>query len=296
MKNKLWAGIGSLVLAMAVTLPSFAETVIEKVARTGVLTVSTRTDIIPYSYVDDKNELVGYSIDVTNLIKNELEKRLGKEIFVDYVIEEDISDRIEKIINREIDLACTTAFTWEREQVVDFSESYSITGLRLLVKKGSSLGAPESLVGKRIGTLPKTFAESAIKLIQPEAIIVPTTTVEEGFAALRDGKVDALVGDSVILDGQRQTMNPDNYELVPTEPYARFGMACILPENDSSFRELVNYSLLKMMDNYLAGEQAAVEIIERWFGPQGVVSIDENLLKSFFQFTIITREQIPPSK
>jgi hypothetical protein len=37
-------------------------------------------------------------------------------------------------------------------------------------------------------------------------------------------------------------------------------------------------------------------MIQSWFGPQGVVSIDENLLKTFFQFTIITREQIPPSQ
>ena len=153
---------------------SLAETVIEKVARTGVLTVGTRIDVIPYAYVDDQGDLIGYSVDMTNLIKEELEKQLDKEITIQTVVEEKFEDRIPQIVNGEVDLACSTAFTWERDKFVDFSVSYGLSGVRLLAKRDSGIDdEPETLVGKRIGIAPHTISESTMKFIQPQVTLVP---------------------------------------------------------------------------------------------------------------------------
>jgi polar amino acid transport system substrate-binding protein len=287
----------SLIGTIALAAPVWAETVIEKVARTGVLTVGTRIDTVPYAYVNDRQELVGYSIDVLNLIKQQLEEQLGKEITLQIVVEEEFTDRIPQIVNREVDISCQTAFTWERDRLVDFSLSYSISGIRLLVPRDSKLdGSPDSLIGKRIGIAPNNVAEATMKLVQPQATLVPVQDVEDGFKSLDEGKIDALAGDTVILAGTALKRNPDNYRLTPTEdPYARYGIACMVPENDSSFLDLVNYSIVKLMQGYLTGEKRSVEMVNRSFGPEGLVPLPPELIRDFFQTIIITREQIPLS-
>lgn len=283
-----------LILILFLPRSSLAETVIEKVARTGVLTVGTRIDIIPYTYVNDQEQLVGYSVDMTNLIKEELERQLDREITIQTVVEEKFEDRIPQIVNGAVDIACSTAFTWERDKFVDFSVSYGLSGVRLLAKQDSGIDdAPESLVGKRIGIAPHTISESTMKFIQPQVTLVPIEDVDQGFKALQSGEIDAIAGDTIVLAGVVQRDNPDDYKLRPIQPYARYGIACMMPENDSSFRDLVNYSLVKFMQGFVINEKSSTDIVDRWFGRQeGVVEIAPELIRDFFKNIVISHEQI----
>ena len=283
-----------LILMLLSPRSSLAETVIEKVARTGVLTVGTRIDVIPYAYVNDQQQLVGYSVDMVNLIKEELERQLEREVTLQTVVEEKFADRIPQIVNGKVDLACTTAFTWERDKFVDFSVSYGISGVRLLTKQDSAIDdSPESLVDQRIGIAPNTISESTMKSIQPQTTLVPIEDVDQGFEALQSGEIDAIAGDTVILAGVVQRDNPEDYQLRPIQPYARYGIACMVPENDSSFRDLVNYSLVKFMQGFVNNEDLATEVVYRWFGRQeGVVEIPPELIRDFFKNIVISHEQI----
>lgn len=295
MFKKLSSAALGLLLALSCAQPSWAETVMEKVSRTGILTVGTRFDLIPYSYTDDKGSLVGYSIDALNVLKKQLETHLGKEITMQMVESNNPGNSIALLQKGDIDIACSTAFTWERDKYVDFSNSYSISGIRLVTKAGSNLGTPESLAGKRIGIGENTIAADVMKLVQPKAILVPNIeSVEQGFALLNEGKVDALAGDSIILGGTIQPLGANNYKLTPEEPYARFGMACMVPENNSAFLNLVNYSLVKLMQGYVNQEKPYVDMVNRWFGKDGVVPLPAELISSFFETIIVERAQIPP--
>ncbi len=296
MPPKLLLSIFSLLLALTWAKSACAETVVEKVARTGILTVGTRIDLIPYSYVDDKGELVGYSLNILNLLREQMEKDLGREITLQIVEANDVSDRIPKLINGEIDIACDATFTWERDKYVDFSTAYSVSGVKLLVPQNSSLASAESLAGKRIGVVPNTTSQNAIKLFQPQAILVPIASIEDGFKALKEGKIDGLAGDSIVLDGTRQKLAEGGYQLVPNQPYARYGISCMVPENNSTFLNRVNYTIVKFMQGYLIGEAAPVEMVNRWVGSQGIVTIDAKVIQDFFEYHIITHEQIPWEK
>lgn len=292
--HKCSIAILSLILALAFPGRSLAETVVEKVARTNVLTVGTRFDAIPYSYVNEQGELVGYSIDVLNLIKAQLQQELGKEITIQMVEENDPSERIPLLMNRQIDIACDTQFTWERDRHVDFSTSYGISGIRLLTLQESDLGSPESLIAQQIGVIPNSTAQDVMQLVQPQATLVPISTVEEGFTALNEGEVDALAGDTIVLGGMAQRMGLNTYKLAPIEPYARYGIACMVPENNSTFLNLVNYALVGLMQGYVTGESQAVGMVDRWFGAEGVVPLPDNLVHAFFETIIIQHAQIPP--
>jgi len=265
-------GLGCI-LPMFLASPSLAETVVEKVARTGFLTVGTRFDAIPYSYVNDKGELVGYSMDVLERIRKRLETRLGRPVTLQMIEANQPGEKINLIRSGEIDIACSTAFTWERAKVVDFSISYSISGIRILAKKGSNLSTPQSLIGKRIALVPTSAAVDVIKLVQLQATIVTTySTVEEALEALKTGKIDAIAGDSISL------------------------AACMVPENNSTFLDDVNYAIVKMMQDYITNDTATVSQIDRWFGSQGMVPIPPELLKGFFAFKVIEHAQINPQE
>jgi polar amino acid transport system substrate-binding protein len=289
-------GLGCI-LPMFLASPSLAETVVEKVARTGFLTVGTRFDAIPYSYVNDKGELVGYSMDVLERIRKRLETRLGRPVTLQMIEANQPGEKINLIRSGEIDIACSTAFTWERAKVVDFSISYSISGIRILAKKGSNLSTPQSLIGKRIALVPTSAAVDVIKLVQPQATIVTTySTVEEAIEALKTGKIDAIAGDSISLAGTILRDNPKIYEIVPEEALANFGIACMVPENNSTFLDDVNYAIVKMMQDYITNDTATVSQIDRWFGSQGMVPIPPELLKGFFAFKVIEHAQINPQE
>ncbi|MDB9423105.1 extracellular substrate binding-like orphan protein GrrP [Microcystis aeruginosa CS-563/04] len=290
------AGISCL-LPLLLTSPSLAETVVEKVARTGFLTVGTRFDAIPYSYVNEKGELVGYSMDVLERIRKRLQTRLGRPVTLQMIEANQPGEKINLIRSGEIDIACSTAFTWERAKVVDFSTSYSISGIRILAKKGSNLSTPQSLIGKRIALVPTSAAVDVIKLVQPQATIVATySTVEEAIEALKTGKIDAIAGDSISLAGTILRDNPQAYEIVPEEALANFGIACMVPEDNSTFLDDVNYAIVKMMQDYISEDAATVSQIDRWFGSQGMVPIPPELLKGFFAFKVIEHAQINPQE
>jgi len=289
-------GLGCI-LPMFLASASLAETVVEKVARTGFLTVGTRFDAIPYSYIDDKGELVGYSMDVLERIRKRLETRLGRPVTLQMIEANQPGEKINLIRSGDIDIACSTAFTWERAKVVDFSISYSISGIRILAKKGSNLSTPQSLIGKRIALVPTSAAVDVIKLVQPQATIVATySTVEEAIEALKTGKIDAIAGDSISLAGTILRDNPKIYEIVPEEALANFGIACMVPENNSTFLDDVNYAIVKMMQDYITNDTATVSQIDRWFGSQGMVPIPPELLKGFFAFKVIEHAQINPQE
>lgn len=276
--------------------PAKAETVLEKVAQTGTLIVATRTDIVPYSYIDDKGELVGYSVEVVELIRQQLEQELGREIEVKFVGHNTFEERMQGMISEEVDLSCDNVFTWERDKYVDFSVAYGVSGVKLMTKKGIGLDTPESLKGKKIGVIKTSVNEKSIQTIQEQVTVVPVDSIEAGIEAVKNGTVDAFAFDGVILEGMRQTLDkPDDYQVLPEESYFQHGISCMVPDGNSSFLRLVDYALVKFMEGYVVGETTSVEIINRYFSapPQGIVEIEPEQIKNFFNYVIITREQIP---
>ena len=281
-KLKIYRNVKPLIfgLILSALIPGVAkaETVMQKVARTGVLTAGTSKDALPFAYSDKQGKLTGYSVDMLTLIQQQLEKELGKKITLKLVAVTPAA-RIPKIINRQVDIVCdASSFTWERDKKVDFSISYGVTGTQILIKKDNNLGSPESLINKRIGVLAGTTNEQAIKRIQPNAKLVYLKTRPEGFAALEQGKIDAFASDSILLEGWLQTAkNPDSFAIVPPRPYSREGIACMVPENNSKFLNSVNYSLVKFMQGFVNNNPKYVAIFDRWFGSQGAVYLNQDL-------------------
>ena len=278
MSKKIAITALSLLLTAALPSVASAETVMEKVKRTGVLTAGTSKDAFPFAYKDKQGQLIGYSVDMLKLIQQQLEKEVGRKIQLKLVALAP-AGRIPNIVNRKVDIVCdASSFTWERNKNVDFSFSYGATGTNLLVKKASNLGSPKSLIGKRIGVLAKTTNEQAIKQAQPQAKLVYPKDRWQGYTALQQGKIDAFADDGILLEawmGRKQNFN--SYKVVPDRPYSREGIACMVPENNSDFLDTVNYTFYGFMQGFVNNETKYVTIFDRWFGPRGAIPLNDDL-------------------
>lgn len=270
MKPKSISTRVSLILAAlgVLCLPSrgaSAETVLERVNRSGKLTVGAPKSSIPFAYINEKKEWVGFSLDLVREIQGRLEKKLSKRIALE-LKEVTPKNRFALVENGTIDIECgSTTYTRSRDAIVDFSINFFYTGSQLLVKKGSFISSLDDLAGKRVGATEGTTNAEIIRAKQPQAELVLFPDHTQGFAALQQGRIDAYSTDGIILVGlAAKAPNPADFDVVDffsSEPYS-----CVLPEDDSKWRDFVNHTFMELIesDRYFA-------IYDKWFGEQGVV-------------------------
>lgn len=263
-------------LFCATATPAVAEIVLEKVLRTGKLTAGTSKDAVPFAFRNEDGELVGYSVDILELITASLEEEYDRDLELELVALQP-KERIPQLVDGEVDIVCdASSFTWNRDRLVDFSFSYSSTGTRLLTSKNNDFWDANSLVDRRIGAIPKTTNLKTIQRIQPEAEIVTLKDRAEGFTAVRRGEIDAFASDGILLESWlRSIPNPEDYHIVGD--FSREGIACMVAENNSQFLNTVNYTLIEFMQGFLDDKPEYVAIFEQWFGPQGELALTQDL-------------------
>jgi ABC-type amino acid transport substrate-binding protein len=260
-------GFVAITLALVLAAPVVAETTLEKIGRTGTLTIGTRTGSPPFAYVNKNNDWVGFSIDLVEQgVVPELNKKLGKTIKVEKK-ESAPPTRIPLLSANSVDLiAETMTDTPERRQSVDFSLTFFLTGAQFLVKKGSPVHSLKDAAGKRVAaqqgsTNAKFLRENAAHVQLREFPDQPAA-----FQALMQGQVDAYTNDGIQLAGLKaKAPNPDQLEVVG-EFYTRepYGMA--MRKGEADFKAVVDAGLKGLIKS---GKY--FELYDKWFGPKGEV-------------------------
>nr|WP_254216902.1 extracellular substrate binding-like orphan protein GrrP [Synechococcus sp. CCY 9618] len=248
--------------------------------------------VVPLAFVDDKKQLVGYSLDIGRRIEAEVADYLGRPVKVVYTVQEDTAALFRDVHRGDVDLACGVQFTWEREMHVDFSMPFALSGIRLLTRQGTLDGAPAALAGQRIGVVKDSLGSATLTALQPKAVTVPFAGIEPAVRALMAGKVAAVAGDSLLLAGAVQGLGGKGYGLVPAQAFSHFAVGCMLPENQSTFRNLVNLAIAKLLQGYLNGNPADVATVERWLGPQGILELPPEVIRAYFQAVLLGYESI----
>src|SRR4029434_4402911 len=151
-----------------------AETTLEKIDRSAVLVIGTRTGSPPFAYVNKNNEWVGFSIDlVEKAILPVLHQKLNKQIKLEKK-ESAPQTRIPLLTSNAVDLiAETMTDTQSRRDQVDFSLTFFATGAQFLVKRGPPIKGIQTIAGKRIAA---QQGSTNAKIIRER---VPTATVFE---------------------------------------------------------------------------------------------------------------------
>lgn len=276
--------VAAVVLGLAATgWP--AESTLEKINRTGVFTVGTRTASPPFGYINKQNEWVGFSIDLAKLVHKNIEKKLNKSIKFE-LKESQPATRIPLITSGAVDLiAGTMTDTRARRDSVDFSLTFFVTGAQFLVKEGSPIRGIQDLAGKRVGAQQGSTNERLIRERVPQAQLVVFPDQPSGFTALVQGRVDTYTNDGIQLWGLKyKAPNPNEWKVVgdfySNEPY---GMA--MRKNDSDFRAVVNNALMEAIEG---GEY--FKIYDKWFGPKTETPYPlSDSVKSFLMYEVVPK-------
>jgi ABC-type amino acid transport substrate-binding protein len=262
-----------------------AESTLEKINRTGVFTVGTRTASPPFGYINKQNEWVGFSIDLARLVHKNIEKKLGKSVKFE-LKESTPATRIPLLSSGAVDLiAGTMTDTRPRRDSVDFSLTFFVTGAQFLVKEGSPIRGIQDITGKRVGTQQGSTNERALRErgVQAQLVVFPDQAA--GFTALVQGRVDTYTNDGIQLWGLKyKAPNPNEWKVVGDfYTYEPYGMA--MRKNDSDFRAVVNNALMEAIDD---GEY--FKIYDKWFGPKSETPYPlSDSAKSFLMMQVVPK-------
>jgi glutamate/aspartate transport system substrate-binding protein len=130
------------VLSAAAVLPAQAQEslTLKKIKDTGTITLGHRESSIPFSYYDDKQQVIGYSHEMmlraVEGIKNELKMAKIETKLMPVTS----ANRITLVQNGTVDIECgSTTNNLERQKQVGFSTSIFVIGTRLMAKKTAGL-------------------------------------------------------------------------------------------------------------------------------------------------------------
>jgi ABC-type amino acid transport substrate-binding protein len=244
-----------------------AQMTLEKIEKSGVMTIGTRTGSPPFGYVNKNNQWVGFSIDlVEQAILPVVAKKVGKQVKLEKK-ESTPQTRIPLLTSNAVDLiAETMTDTRARRDSVDFSLTFFVTGAQFLVRKGSPIKGIQSIAGKRIAAQQGSTNARIIRERAPNAKLVEFPDQPAAFQALAQKQAEAYTNDGIQLAGLKaKAPKPDEWQIVGEFfSYEPYGMA--MRKNDSDFRHLVNTGLMEAIES---GKY--FELYDKWFGPKGEV-------------------------
>jgi ABC-type amino acid transport substrate-binding protein len=242
---------------------------LKKIAATKTITIASRTDATPFSFVDEKKQVAGFSIDLCKQVVKSIQSQLKLPNLEVKWLPVTVQTRFAAITSGKADMECgSTTVTLTRMKTLDFSSYIFLETTGLAVKSASGLRSFADLAGKKIAVIGGTTNERAVKVQlayrKMNATVVPVKSQDEGFAAVESGKADAFASDKLLLmGGSMRAKDVKSLEMLADdlsfEPYA-----ITLPRGESALRLAVNTGLAKI---YGSGE--INEIFARWFGALG---------------------------
>jgi ABC-type amino acid transport substrate-binding protein len=293
MKKLLGIGVAVIMAMSLLAVPAMADETMDRIEKTGILKVGFREGSIPFAFMDPKvGKHVGFSVDMANLLAQNLSKRFGKKIQIKpFTVTP--KTRIPMVVNGTIDVETgSTTYTAKREAMADFSLIFFFSETTFLVAKDSGIKTLKDLNGKRVGAARATTNLKAIQELvkaaefKPKDIVV-VETHPQGMLALNTGKVDAYSTDRSLLEGIRmKDKNPDKWMTVDFaiayEPYGY-----IMREGNSDFRDFVNNTILWSIKT-----GKFYEFYEKWMGPKGLVPIKmSQAYKDYLQMIVYPIEE-----
>ena len=263
--SKLTAGLLGAALLAA---PAFAQELtgtLKKVKDSGTITIGHRETSVPFSYLDEKQQPIGYSMDLCMAIVEEVKKELMMPTLMVKYNPVTSQTRIPLMSNGTVDIECgSTTNNLTRQKQVAFAPVTFVTGTKLLAKKSSKIKSYKDLKNKTVVVTQGTTNERTIKaLSDKENLNIKFLNAKdhaESFLTVESGRAVAFSMDDVLLYGLiAKAKKPKDFEVIGDYlSYDPYGI--MFRKNDSDFAVVANRALSKLM---ASGE--INKIYDRWF-------------------------------
>jgi len=265
----------ALLASATLAAPAFAqEGTLKKIKDSGAITIGHRDASIPFSYYDDKQQPIGYAMDLCYRIVDAVRTELKMpKIDIKYQLVTS-ANRIPLMANGTIDLECgSTTNNLERQKQVWFTITHFVTANRFVSKRSANLKALDDLKGKTIVSTAGTTNIKQITELNAQknlgASIISANGHPEAFLMVETGRAAAFVMDDILLYSLVATSKaPAEYEIsadaLSVEPYG-----IMVRKDDVAFKKVVDAA---MVNTYKSG--AINGIYNKWFltaiPPKGV--------------------------
>lgn len=247
------------------SVPVALEGTLAKLHATGRVAIGYRDSSVPFSYLNQRQEPIGYSIDLCRALVRQFEDALHKPLAIDWVPVTS-ANRIDAVESGQADLECgSTTANLERRKRVAFSPTIFVSGTKLMVRKGAGIRSFRDLAGKTVAVTRGTTNEKAMQDLAEKFKLdfkqVPHGDHAASFAALAAGQADAFATDDVLLygliaeNGARGAPFQVVGEFLSYDPYG-----IMFRRNDAQFARLMQEAFQR-----LAEDREIERQYTRWF-------------------------------
>jgi ABC-type amino acid transport substrate-binding protein len=254
-----------LALAVPAWVAAQPASTLDKVKQSGQITLAYRESSIPFSYLDDKAQPIGFAYDICMKIVDQVKKATGHPDLKVNLQAVTSANRIPLLQNGTIDIECgSTTNNSERGKQVQFAINYFYTGTRFLVKAGTNIKSIEDLKGKTIVSTTGTTNYKILRNLNEEKKLgmdlLGAKDHADAALMVETGRAVAFGMDDILLYGLRaSSQNPASLAVVgdpiQVEPYG-----IMLRRDDPAFKKLVDDTLAGMMKS---GE--FTKLYTKWF-------------------------------
>ncbi|HEY3893086.1 MAG TPA: amino acid ABC transporter substrate-binding protein [Bradyrhizobium sp.] len=249
---------------------------------THVVRLGYRESSPPFSFLDQANRPIGYSLELCEAIVDEIGVAVDDaNLRIEYV-KVTSDDRIAAVVQDKIDLECgSTTANAERSKQVAFSPLMFVAGTKLMVPKASAISAPKDLQGKTVVVTKGTTNEQAMHAVDKKfglgLNIVTAADHEQSYQMLVDGKADAFATDDILLYGLiARHKSQDKFRVtgdyLSYEPYGimfRKGEPQLTAVVERAFRKLgSNHDLVPLYDKWFVSRLPTGERLNVAISPQ----------------------------
>lgn len=224
----------------------------QKIKDSGTITIGHREASVPFSYLDDSQQPVGFSLDLCGLVVAKAKEVLAlPELEVAYQAVNS-SNRIPLVKNGTIDIECgSTANTIKRQDEVAFSVVTYAPQFKWIALLSSGVESTADLKGKSVVVTQGTNTSQFVaKLNADEGLgmsILQGKDHAESFLLVQTGRAVAFMEDDILLAGLKANANaPDDFAFLG-DAYPSDVYGLVVSKDDPGFKTLVDGALTAAM-------------------------------------------------
>lgn len=257
--------IASMLGALALGAQAQESPTLKKIKDGNSITLGHRESSIPFSYYDDKQQVIGYSHELMLKVVDGIKAELKLPKLDIRLMPVTSANRITLVQNGTVDIECgSTTNNTERQKQVGFSNSIFIVGTRLMTKKGTGIQDFADLTGKNVVSTAGTTSERLIRRMNEERKmgmnVISAKDHGESFLTLESGRAMAFMMDDALLYGEMAKARKPGDWIVTGTAQSKEAYGCMLRKDDPGFKKVVDMALSKAMTS---GE--AEKIHAKWF-------------------------------